>query len=47
MSRTSVGRSIANVLSLKEEEKITSVVPVRRFDAEADAHLFMATRRGR
>jgi DNA gyrase subunit A len=44
MSRTSVGRSIANVLSLKEDEKITSVIPVRRFDAEH--HLLMATRRG-
>jgi DNA gyrase subunit A len=44
MSRTSAGRSIANVLSLKAEEKITSVIPVRRFDAEH--HLLMATRRG-
>jgi DNA gyrase subunit A len=44
MSRTSVGRSIANLLSLKPEEKITSVIPVRRF--EGDQHLLMATRRG-
>jgi DNA gyrase subunit A len=44
MSRTSAGRSIANVLSLKPEEKITSLIPVRRFDA--DRHLLMATRRG-
>jgi DNA gyrase subunit A len=44
MSRTSAGRAIANVLSLKPEEKITSVIPVRRFDAEH--HLLMATRRG-
>jgi DNA gyrase subunit A len=44
MSRTSAGRAIANVLSLKEEEKITSVVPVRRFEAET--YLLMATRRG-
>jgi DNA gyrase subunit A len=43
-SRTSAGRSIANVLSLREEEKITSIIPVRRF--EADKHLLMATRRG-
>src|SRR5439155_1416810 len=43
-SRTSIGRAIANVLSLKEEEKITSVIPVRRFDA--DYCLLMATRRG-
>ncbi len=44
-SRTATGRSIANVLSLKPEEKITSVIPVRHFD-ERDAHLIMATRAG-
>jgi DNA gyrase subunit A len=44
MSRTSPGRAIANVLSLKPEEKITSVIPVRRFDSERS--LLMATRRG-
>jgi DNA gyrase subunit A len=44
MGRTSVGRSIANVLSLKADEKITSVIPVRRFDGESQ--LLMATRRG-
>src|SRR5437762_11124818 len=44
MSRTSPGRSIANVLSLEAEEKISSVIPVRRF--EGDSHLLMATRRG-
>jgi DNA gyrase subunit A len=44
MSRTSAGRAIANVLSLKPEEKITSIIPVRRFDEES--HLLMATRRG-
>src|SRR5262249_7918936 len=44
MSRTSAGRAIANVLSLKEEEKITSVIPVRRFVGEFC--LLMATRRG-
>ncbi len=47
-SRTAGGRAIANVLSLKPEEKITSVIPVRRFDGpESEGrHLFMATRRG-
>src|SRR5262249_47815361 len=35
---------IANVLSLKPEEKITGIVPVRHFDGER--HLIMATRRG-
>jgi DNA gyrase subunit A len=44
MGRTSTGRSIANVLSLKPEEKITSLIPVRSF--AADRHLVMATRRG-
>lgn len=44
MSRTSAGRSIANLLALKEDEKISSIIPVRRF--EAGKHLLMATRRG-
>jgi DNA gyrase subunit A len=44
MSRTSAGRAIANVLQLKEEEKITSVIPVRRF--VEDQYLLMATRNG-
>ncbi len=44
MSRTSAGRSIANLLSLKEEEKISSVIPVRRFTD--DTYLLMATRKG-
>ncbi len=44
MSRTAAGRAIANVLSLKPEEKITSVIPVRHFDP--NLHLLMATRRG-
>jgi DNA gyrase subunit A len=44
MSRTSAGRSIANVLSLKENEKVSSVIPVRQF--EGDACLLMATKNG-
>jgi DNA gyrase subunit A len=44
MSRTSPGRAIANVLSLRPEEKITSVIPVRRFDQ--GGNLLMATRNG-
>jgi DNA gyrase subunit A len=44
MSRTSVGRAIANVLALKAEEKISSIIPVRRFGE--NRHLLMATRRG-
>jgi DNA gyrase subunit A len=44
MGRTSAGRAMANVLSLKPEEKITSVIPVRDFGA--GGNLLMATRRG-
>jgi DNA gyrase subunit A len=44
MSRTSPGRAIANVLSLRQEEKISSVIPVRHF--EDNVHLLMATRAG-
>jgi DNA gyrase subunit A len=44
MSRTSSGRNIANVLSLKEDEKISSIIPVRRFTE--DAYLMMATGAG-
>ncbi len=45
-SRTSPGRSIANVLSLNAEaaEKITSIVPVREF--VENQYLMMATRQG-
>ncbi len=43
-SRTSPGRSIANVLSLRPEEKITSIVPVREF--VDNQYLMMATRKG-
>jgi DNA gyrase subunit A len=44
MSRTSPGRAIANVLSFKDGEKISGVIPVRHF--EEDVHLLMATRNG-
>jgi DNA gyrase subunit A len=44
LGRTSPGRAIANVLSLKPEEKITSVIPVREFDETRK--LLMATRNG-
>jgi DNA gyrase subunit A len=43
-SRTSAGRSIANVLSFREDEKISSVIPVRTF--EGDFCLLMATKNG-
>jgi DNA gyrase subunit A len=43
-ARTSGGRSIANVLTLKEEEKIEGVIPVRHF--EENAFLLMATKNG-
>jgi DNA gyrase subunit A len=44
LSRTSPGRAIVNVLSLKPEEKVSSVIPVRQFDPHR--HLLMATKRG-
>jgi DNA gyrase subunit A len=43
-TRTSGGRSIANVLTLAEEEKIEGVIPVRHF--EEDAYLLIATQNG-
>jgi DNA gyrase subunit A len=44
MSRTSPGRSIANVLSFRPEEKISSVIAVREFGGNAD--LLMGTKAG-
>ena len=43
-TRTSGGRSIANVLSLKPDEKIEGVIPVRHF--EENTYLMMATKNG-
>ncbi|HEY3788980.1 MAG TPA: DNA gyrase C-terminal beta-propeller domain-containing protein, partial [Urbifossiella sp.] len=43
-SRTSPGRSIANVLSLKPEEKISGIVPIREF--VEGSYLLTATRKG-
>ncbi|HEV3439292.1 MAG TPA: DNA gyrase subunit A [Gemmata sp.] len=43
-SRTSAGRSMANVLSLKPEEKIASIIPVREFTP--GYNLLIATRKG-
>lgn len=44
MARTAPGRAIVNLLSLQPEEKVASVIAVRRFDP--NLHLLMATRRG-
>jgi len=43
-ARTSPGRSIANVLSLKPEEKLSGIIPVREFTA--GHFLIAATRKG-
>ncbi len=43
LDRTSKGRAIINLLELKENEKITSMIPVREFD---DRQLAMATQMG-
>jgi DNA gyrase subunit A len=49
-ARTGTGRALANVLSLKPDEHISSLIPVRELDAERSAaeglHLLMATKRG-
>ena len=44
MARTAPGRAIVNLLSLQPDEKVASVIAVRRFDP--NLHLLMATRRG-
>ncbi|MBI4872918.1 MAG: DNA gyrase subunit A [Candidatus Riflebacteria bacterium] len=43
-SRTSKGRSIANLLSLRPDEKVTAIVPVQRFDT--GEFIVMATKKG-
>ncbi|MFM8931360.1 MAG: DNA gyrase subunit A, partial [Gemmataceae bacterium] len=45
-SRTSQGRSIANVLSLREGEKIESLFAVRDFAAQQDRSRIIATKNG-
>ncbi len=42
-SRQSKGKHIANVLELKENEKITAIIPVRNLE---EGYLFMSTRMG-
>jgi DNA gyrase subunit A len=44
MGRASKGRALANVLELKKDEKITSMIPVREFDDTK--FLVMATKTG-
>jgi DNA gyrase subunit A len=44
MSRTSPGRALPNVLSLKPDETVSAVIPVRRF--EPNRYLLIATKRG-
>jgi DNA gyrase subunit A len=44
MERTAKGRALVNLLQLREGEKITGMVPVRRFDEEC--YLLMATAAG-
>jgi DNA gyrase subunit A len=45
MSRTSKGRALVNILSLREGERVTELFPVKEF--EEDGFLLMATARGR
>ncbi|WZO98496.1 DNA gyrase subunit A [Isosphaeraceae bacterium EP7] len=44
VGRTSGGRAIVNLLQLTENEKITGLIPVRKF--HDDEHLFMVTSKG-
>jgi len=44
MDRTAKGRALVNLLQLREGEKVSGMVPVRRFDE--DSYLFMATTGG-
>ena len=43
-SRTARGRAIVNILNLKEEEKVTAILPVRHF--EEGSSVVFATRKG-
>ncbi len=43
-SRTSRGKAIVNLLNLREEERIASIIPIREFDENKS--LVMATRNG-
>ncbi len=43
LGRTTRGRAIVNLLNLKKDENITSMIPIRKFD---DRQLVMATKKG-
>ena len=45
-NRVAQGRSIANVLSLRPEEKISSIIPVKSFEGSGEKSLIMATKNG-
>jgi len=45
MSRTSKGRALVNILNLREDERITAMIPIREFEEEY--FVMMATARGR
>jgi len=47
LSRTSQGRSIANVLSLKPEEKISGILAVKSLNETEGQSVILATRRGK
>jgi DNA gyrase subunit A len=44
--RTSTGKHLANVLTLKPEEKIAGIIPVRSFEDSDQCYLLLATRGG-
>ncbi len=46
LGRAAKGRSLANLLSLAEGERVQAVLPVRSFDEEGDSYIVLCTRRG-
>ncbi len=45
-NRTSKGKAIVNFVSLTQDERITSAIPIRTFEEEKETYLFMCTKKG-
>jgi len=45
-NRTSKGKAIVNFISMMQDERITSAIPIKTFDEEKETYLFMCTRNG-
>jgi DNA gyrase subunit A len=46
LGRAARGKSLANVLSLAEDERVRATLPVRSFDEVGDDHVLLCTRKG-